>query len=376
METSAESTKAMYALSRAKAQLIIEQPFYASLLCNMPFVEDPSVPTMAVDGKNVYFNSEFVNKLSVNELKFVECHEVMHCVFQHITRRGARNPVKWNKAGDYIINDILVADQVGQMPAQGLYNQSLVKAGDYSTDKVYNLLPDDDSNGDGHGGPGGDALDEVRDGNPADAAQTEQEWKIRAVQAAMAAKMQGKMSAGIKRLLGDIVEPKVKWQDALRRFVSKQSKTDRSFSRPNRRFIQQGLYLPALSGEALGKLAIAVDCSGSISAKVLNEFAAEIKNIKELCRPSSIEVLYFDSEVSHTETYMPEDALDIKPHGGGGTEIAPVITAVNAMDEAPAALVILTDLYLDDFHVVPDCPTLWVSNGRQEAPWGEVLDMR
>lgn len=364
-----------YKLSKAKAQLIIEHPFYASLLCNLPFVEKPDVKTMAVDGKNVYYNPEFVMSLSLNELKFVEAHEVMHCVMSHMTRRGSRDPLKWNKAGDYVINEMLVTDGVGTMPQGGLHNPALTKAANYTTDGVYNLLPDDEGKGDGHGGAGGDPLDEVVDGNPQEAAQDEADWKIRTIQAGQVAKMSGKLPAGAARLVDQIANPVVPWQKVLERFVSKRAKTDRTFAKPNRRFLAQGMYLPTLSGESLGKVAIAVDCSGSISDAVLQEFAAEIHAIKTTMRPSSIDVYYFDSEVSHEESYSPDEDLDIRAHGGGGTAFSPVINAINAKPDLPVCCVFLTDLYCSDFGDAPEYPVLWVTNGATESPWGEVVKM-
>lgn len=361
-------SKTEYSLSKAKAQLILEHPFYASLLCDLPFVRRDDVKTMAVDGINVYYNEDFVNNLTANELKFVEGHEVLHCVFDHMKRKHGRNHRRWNMAADYIINDMLVADNVGTMPKGGLYNKNLVVAGKYTTDGVYKLLPED-------GGEDNDPLDDVLDAPPGKDKEITEKWQIRTVQAAHAAKLAGALSASAQRLVNLLVNPTVPWQEVLQRFVSKRCKTDRSFSRPNRRFIAQGVYLPAMSGETLGKIAIAVDCSGSITNEVLNSFAAEIKAIKESLRPASIDVYYFDSEVSHTESYEPNDALDIKPHGGGGTAFSPIMRAINATDELPECLVVLTDLYCDDFGPQPDYPVLWVTNGSDEAPWGEIIKM-
>jgi predicted metal-dependent peptidase len=356
---------AVYKLSKAKAQLIVEQPFYAALLCNLPFVEDDTIPTLAVDGKNVYYNAEYVNTLTVNQLKFAEAHEVMHCVFKHLTRRGSRSPKRWNVAGDYIINDMLVTDRVGEIHPDWLYNQQIVLAGK-NTDGVYNLLPEQSND---------EPQDELRDAQAGERDDQDQQWTIRAVQAAQAAKMMGKMSLGAQRLIDQIVQPKMPWSELLRRFVSKRVRTDRSFSRPNRRFLSQGMYLPSLAGETLGEIAIAVDCSGSISEKVLNEFASEIAGIKNQMRPSKISVYYFDSSVSHQEEYSPDDELNIRPHGGGGTAFSPVIEAINAKDTLPECCVFLTDLYCSDFGTPPDYPVLWVSNGSSEAPWGEVCMM-
>jgi predicted metal-dependent peptidase len=363
-----EISKAEYNLSKAKAQLILEHPFYASLLCNLPFVRREDVKTMAVDGVNVYYNEDFVNSLTPNELKFAEAHEVMHCVFDHMSRKNGRSHRRWNMAGDYIINDMLVADRVGTIHSSWLYNQQLVAAGNYTTDGVYKLLPND-------GGEGNGPMDDVIEAPAGTDKALAEQWQIRTVQAAHAAKLAGTLSAKAQRLVDQLVNPTVPWQEVLQRFVSKRCKVDRSFSRPNRRFIAQGVYLPAMSGETLGKIAIAVDCSGSISKQVLDSFATEIKAIKESLRPASIDVYYFDSEVSHIESYEPNDALDIKPHGGGGTAFSPIMRAINATDELPECLVVLTDLYCDDFGPQPDYPVLWVTNGSDEAPWGEVIKM-
>lgn len=371
--------KALYAVSKAKAILIIEHPFYASLLCNMPFVEDKSTKTMAVDGSNVYYNPEFVNGLSTNESKFVLAHEVMHCALDHMGRLNSRDSYMWNVAGDYIINDMLVTDCVGKMPEGALYDVNIVQAGNYTTDGVYKLLPKNNGKGPGPDGTpgdlpgGGNPFDELRKGNYDD--QAKQDWEIRVVQAGIAAKNAGNLPAGAKRLIDSLVQPKVAWQEVLRRFVSKQAKDTRSFSRPNRRFLAQGMYLPAMSGEKIGRIAIGVDCSGSISDTVLREFASEIHSIKQLMNPAGIDVFYFDSEVSHTETYGPDDELDIKAHGGGGTAFSPIFKAINKLEELPVATVVLTDLYCNDFGDAPEYPVLWVTNGADEAPWGEIIKM-
>ncbi len=368
---------AEYKLSKAKAQLIIEHPFYASLLCNLPFVEDKSVERMEIDGVSARYNPEYVQKLSLNELKFAEAHAVMRCALSHPQRLGSRDKKKWDKAGDYIINEMLVNDKVGEMPEGALYDPNLVASAGGVAESLYNILPEGDDN-DGNGpGKGNSPMDGVQPPPNNEAGQqAEQDWKVRTVQAGQVAKMCGKLSAAAARLVGEIVSPVVPWQKLLERFVSKRAKTNRSFSRPNRRFLAQGLYLPAMSGETLGKIAIAVDCSGSIGQREIDEFAAEIKAIKNTMRPASIDVYYFDSKVSHEETYAPDDELDIRPHGGGGTAFSPIFKAINTKDILPECVVVLTDLYCSDFGPAPEYPVMWVSNGTDSAPWGEVVMMR
>ncbi len=105
--------KAKHAVTRARTVLLVSQPFYGTLALQLELVEvtDKSfVNTMAVDGRHLFYNPEFVLSLTEDELVGVNAHEVAHCAFQHMTRRGHRDPRLWNVAGDYAINaDLLDA---------------------------------------------------------------------------------------------------------------------------------------------------------------------------------------------------------------------------------------------------------------------------
>jgi hypothetical protein len=87
---------------------------------------------------------------------------------------------------------------------------------------------------------------EVRDCEGEDAATQEAEWQVAVLQAAQAAKAQGKLPAGIERLVEEIRRPKIDWRAALRRFVQMCAKQDFTWAQPNRRYVASGLYLPAL----------------------------------------------------------------------------------------------------------------------------------
>ena len=366
-------------LAKAKTALILEHPFVGSIALNMPFIFDPAIKTAATNGKVIKFNPEFVDSLSDEEVKFLVAHECMHPMLEHNFRRGERDPRQWNKAADYVVNQLLTDDSIGRMPANGLLNKAIYDAGGGTTDGIYKMLPDDgggSGNNDSFGGEG-DPLDDCQDGegSPAEQAQNQAEWKVKVAQAAQAAKMMGKMSAGMQRLVDEVLAPKVDWRDVLRKFVERCKNDTRSWSRPNRRFLAQGMYLPSVSGEHLGEIAFAVDCSGSIDQHTINQFAAEIGMVKDDGNPARIHVVYFDSEVSHYEKYEPDDSLDIKPHGGGGTAFSPVFEYFAEHQIEPVACIFLTDLCCNDFGDCPDYPVLWVSTDEGTAPFGEVVLM-
>ena len=89
---------------------------------------------MATDGVSLYFSPQFVETLSAAEIAGTLAHEVMHPALQHHTRRGGRNPRRWNMACDYAINpllldagltlpkDVLIDDRFRGMSAERIYN--------------------------------------------------------------------------------------------------------------------------------------------------------------------------------------------------------------------------------------------------------------
>lgn len=381
-------------LSKAKAKLIMHHPFFASIICNLPMTADDTInpPTMCTNGRWVKFHPQFVESLTLDETIFVLCHEVGHCVFSHMFRRGSRHPVKWNIAGDFIINDMLVGDGIGSMPKGGLHDPALVAKAGGTTDGVYDLLPEMKMAGGGGegGGDGGDGdqsggqcgkykqFDDCKDasGSDADKSQAEAENQVRIAQAAQAAKMCGKLGANLERLVNMALKPRVAWQDVLRRFISQKAKCEYTFARPKRRFLAEDLYLPSLGGERMGELAIAVDCSGSISGAEIDQFAAELRAIKEDVKPSRMHIIYFHHAVSKCDSFGQDEDLLIEPNGTGGTAFSPIFSYIEEHAIDPVACVVLTDLCCSDFGPPPDYPVLWVSNHSSDAPWGEVVMMK
>lgn len=370
-----EKLDAAFKLSKAKARLIADHPFYASIACSMPWIEDNNIPTMATDGKQIYWNRAFVDGMTERETLFVSCHEVLHCVFQHVYRLASRNRLKWNFATDYVINDMLTQDRVGDMPKGGLLDPALVAKGKNLAENVYDLIPDPPENGKGANGQG--PLDELLDpaGSPAEQAEAQAEMQVRVAQAAQAARMCGKLSAGVERLVGEVLKPKVNWKDVARRFVAMRAKVDYSFARPKRRFAGEDIYLASMSGERVGSLAVAVDCSGSIGQRELDEFAAEVRAICEDMRPYETHVIYFDSSVSHYDKYEAGEPPEISMHGGGGTAFSPIFKYIDKHDIEVIGCIVLTDLCCSDFGPAPGYPVLWVTNCSGTAPWGDIVEM-
>jgi predicted metal-dependent peptidase len=389
--------EALDKLTKARAALILDNPFFGSLALRLKLVErvgmvvngGMQMTTMAVDGRHIFYHPEFVNSMSLAHVKFVVAHEVMHCVWSHMSRRQHRHPVKWNMAGDYVINDMLKTLKIKDnntgkmelafdMPPSGLWSAAFA-GGDWTADKVYAHLPDPPGGSDrgGKGDGNGGAFDHVLDGNPegepqdaSERAQSEREWKVATIQAANSAKMAGKLPAELERFLNDLYKPQVNWVERLRNFVSETTRNDYNWMRPNKRFTN--LYMPSLHDETVGAIAVVIDDSGSIGDKTLAVFGAEIRAIMQDVRPSLTHLIYCDAAVSAHYELEPDDIPKFECHGGGGTDFAPPFEKLAEMEVEPKCLIYLTDL-MGPHGPEPSYPVLWVCVTDTVAPWGETL---
>lgn len=272
---------------------------------------------------------------------------------------------------DYVINQLLVDEGIGKFIEGGCLNKALYDAGQGVSEQIYTLLPEgNDGDGGGIGGTGQDLED--GEGTTSDQAQQAAEWKVKVAQAAQAAKMMGKLSAGMARLVDTILNPTVDWRDVLQRFVVKHKSSERSFARPNRRFLSQGLYMPSRSGERMGPIAFLVDCSGSVDDTQLAQMAAEVRTVHEDLRPEKLHVVYFDAEVTHYDCFLPDDTVSISFHGGGGTDVRAAFDFLDAEGHADglACTIVLTDGYTP-YPEGCSTPVIWAMTTDMTAPFGE-----
>lgn len=95
-------------IQKCQIILVTQAAFFGQLCMNLKFIEDRNLrfKTMATDGMNIYYDPGFVNDHTDEEIRWVICHEVMHCAMYHFLRKQA-NPSVWNMAADYEINQLI-----------------------------------------------------------------------------------------------------------------------------------------------------------------------------------------------------------------------------------------------------------------------------
>jgi len=390
-------------IQKARTSLILDHPFFGSLLFRLNGRECLSIPTMATDGISLFYNPDFVETLNAATLAGTLAHEVMHPALHHHVRRSGRDPKRWNMACDFAINLLLV--DAGLSLPDGVLLDNRFRG--MSAEQIFNLLESEasqdsgseDEEGDLGANRSGAEQSSTSDANEPSAPTTEggigqvldaplpdeetptieeqaREWNVTVNQAITVARQAGKVPAGLNRALEGAAEASVDWREMLRRLWSDTIPADYSWMRPNRRHVWAGLYLPGVIREGVGEIAIAVDCSGSVNARQLRLFEAEMRSILEGQWPQRVHVLYFDSEVQKVETYAFGQPVHLNPVGGGGTEFGPCFDWLNEHGILPQTLVFLTDLYGSFPSSAPAYPVLWASTGSQKAPFGAVIPMQ
>jgi predicted metal-dependent peptidase len=358
-------------LDKAKVSLVTQHPFFASILMKRQLIEDETIPTAAVDQRNqIYINPTWFNTLSVEEVVFVLAHEIGHVIGQHATRRGARQPKKWNIAGDAWINDMLKAADIGT-PIKGCVQMDGSK--DETVDEIYNKLPDDPT-GDGPGGTGDDIIERGSPLTPEEATRIDAETRVEIAQAAQAAKAQGKMPTALAKIIADLIDPGTPWHEILERYMTSYVRGDYSWSRPNRRFADIA-YLPSTGKVAeMGEVVIQVDVSGSISKTELAYYNGHMARIIEQCNPERVHVLYVDTGVCKHEVFEQGEEVALEFYSGGGTDMEAGFEFLAKEGIEPEVFVCLTDGYTN-FNVdkAPNYPVLWCISSDINAPYGENI---
>ena len=266
-------------LTKGRAQLIMQFPFFGTLALRMHLKEDNSVRTGYVDGRNIGYSAQFVAGLRPPQVMGFLAHEVLHMAFLHHVRRGHRNVQRWNVAADYAIN--LVLDEAGlELPDKALIDKQYAGM---TAEQIYEKLPEGSGGGSGAGGwddsdqdPGGcgGVVDSegTRSGNTSVVSAEIADMKVTVAQAAHAARMAGKLPAGLERFVEELLKTRTPWRDILRRFMTQRDNDDFSWMRGNRRLLARGLYLPSAWSEAMGAIVVCIDTSGSIGQAELNLF--------------------------------------------------------------------------------------------------------
>jgi predicted metal-dependent peptidase len=379
---------------KVKRQIISLQqshPFWAYLVLRMKIIEggdDMEFKTACVSADGtMWYNKEFFDSLSADELKGVIAHEVGHLAFGHLLRVGTRDRKLWNIVIDALLNDILLKNNFtlpsgvitlkkGNFEMGGAVVKDAYKM---SAERLYDeLLSQADKLPKQYGFDMHKTGEEL---SPGQKDKLEGEWKQAIASAATHAKMRGLLPVGVDSLIGDILDPKISWKQYLLKYVKSSLPYDITFSKPNKKFLSQGIILPGVVKENMD-IVIALDTSGSISDTELQDFLTEMKGIARSHNNVKMTVIQADAEVQDVcdiTSRSVGELLDFKLKGRGGTSHKPVFKYIEENIVRCKLLVAFTDGYSDIQDLErPAYNVMWaVTKGgkSEDMHFGEVIEL-
>lgn len=380
----------------ARVGLLLRHPFFGNMATRLRIeAADEWCPTAATDGRHLYFNTQFFNAMNNKEIEFVIAHEILHCVYDHFSRRENRDPKLYNIAADYIVNNLLVDDRIGTKPklidcfqdfkykgwtSEAVYDDLFKNAKKIDLDSLGELLDEhfdwNEDEGDGDGDKEGKGkgrpsyskaeLDAIRD-----------EIKEAMIQAAQTAGA-GNVPAGVDRLIKELTEPKMNWRELIRQQIQSTVRSDYTFARPSRKGWHTGAILPGMNFDETIDICISLDMSGSIGNEQARDFLSEIKGIMDEFKDYRIKLWCFDTKVYNEQDFSADggdDLTEYKIKGGGGTDFDCNWSYMKRNDIQPKKFIMFTDGYPysswgDDSY----CDTVFIvhshPNKGLQAPFG------
>jgi predicted metal-dependent peptidase len=397
--TSAEKAKIVDKLITARVGLLLRHPFFGNLATRMKLIDASEwCSTLATDGRNFYYNLDFVNKLKPKEAEFGFAHEVLHNVFDHMGRRDGRDPKLSNIAADYAANQILKDEKIGEVPNfikifqdnkyrgwsyEQIYDELYEKAEKIDLSQLGELLDEHlDGEGDGESeGEDGEEVDGSGKGRPRLTAEEKKairdEIKEAMVAAAQAAGA-GRIPAGVQRLIKDFTEPKMDWRQLLRMNIQSIIKSNFSFQRPNRKSQHCGAILPGMMNEETIDVSVAIDMSGSISDSMAKDFLSEVKGIMDEYQDFKLDLWCFDTSVYNYAKFTGDTADEIMSYdvkGGGGTDFDANWDFMKEEGIEPKRFIMFTDGYPCGSWGDEDyCDSLFIIHGNETivSPFGQT----
>ena len=424
--------------------LLHEQPFFGSLALRLPIRADAGRQTLASDGHEIRYSPQWIADTDADLIKTAIARVVLACALKHHTRRGERDLERWQSASQLVTHGLLRdagfslppdAEAWDGISVEQAYDRLPEPQGDDTDgsdaapsgnagDGAAPLAPqsatgdgnDDESDGPADSADDGDPQDrddsgkgqndagspstdptgtgEVidaasRDGNggetvdaPIDLTAEEQTWDEAMHQALNLAKAQGAAPGAVKETIRSAHNSVLDWRTLLRRYMVDAARSDYSWSLPNRRFIDSGLYLPSIRSEGIDTVAVIIDTSASLPARTLAEFWTEVREIAAELQPETIIVLQVDAALQDAAEYSPRDLPEeIALKGRGGTDFRPGFAWLEEQGLRPGVCLYLTDMECSSYPKDEPCfPVAWVNYGPpptdwNRQPWGERIDI-
>ena len=371
----------------ARIGLLLRHPFFGQLATRLQIKEGGEwCQTASTEGRHIFFNRSFFEKLTVKNIEFVLAHEIMHNAFDHMGRREGRHPKIFNWAADYCVNGQLVRDKIGDHQIKDINILHDTQYYGMGAEQIYDILKD---HNDEQLEKLGELLDQHIDwesedpsgsGRPVYTAEELREIRDEVREAVMGAAQAagaGNTPGLIQRMIKDLTEPKMNWREILQQQIQSVIKDDFTWMRPNKKGWHLSAVLPGSNIRDTIDICICIDMSGSIGDDQARDFLSEIKGIMQQYQDFKIKLWCFDTAVYNEadyDGYTIDEFENYQPMGGGGTDFDVNWEYMKEHDIVPKKFIMFTDGYpCGSWGDENYCDTVFIIHGNDSIvpPFGE-----
>lgn len=341
---------------KIRINFLFNHPFLSVLALSIPtHFQSNGRSAFQTDGYRITVDREKLTHYSEEEITYLYAHTLLHIVLKHPFRQKGREVLLWNQSCD-IVTNLILSDfsDVGRMPSDEMLDVDLKGK---CVEEVYEILYQEEqekqeSNSDSEESkdqeakveadpkgklkahiydPSKQDLDEVE--NPHTDQGEREKLNGVIIQALAIAKKSANRYGGMQIEIEKLIEPEISLHDTLKEYlITSLFEKVTSYTRPNRRYVHQGLYLPgSQKRNEMIELTIALDSSSSVTLEEYREFLGIIQEVCEGFYEYRITVLPFDVEVKEKhivkfDSFSPWSSEQLLiPKSDGGTNFNAVL---------------------------------------------------
>ena len=400
-------------LMDARCRIQILHPWYGTFSTRIDWIERSSIKTMGVNFKkggrvNCYYNKQWCDELTVDELIAVIIHEIEHIIRMHPIRSIGptdEHHVINNISQDWLINGPKSRKAIDNLPDCGMFLPFMMSDKDaalwdgidltffqssHTSEEVAEWLSNNSEIrkfkiADKEGWilllSNGNTLhielhDDHNIWSDSDASKDEVRQTVKEI-INSTTKAAGNPPSHLEEFIKQVQSSKVHYAHLLKNLMGRSlGKIRKTFARLNRK--RQEFGIKGTSSHGGSRLTIAVDTSGSMYTKILEVVFGEVESLSQKCKITLIE---FDSKVQKVREYRKGDWKTIAITGRGGTNFSCVLDYMEEHDLVANVNIILTD----GQDAIPEerkYPMIWGIIGpenynrfKHSDYWGDLLEI-
>lgn len=380
-------------------------PFYSVAYICMDRASSKEIKTIGVTEDSLIYNSEFILSKKIEELNFLNLHEIVHVALRHVLRGKGKDRKLWNIACDLYtnsfieseLNDVaeknllrermngpgsfirLDSNNIIEMPLDALYCNSIDLKTD-TVENIYNSLYEqghkngyndfknnlDTQNNSFHfeyiGTADGEKfeidinasqidLDLVDNGNSREISEQLSDMISNRIKTKNILDKQSGLNITDSKLeleFNELLKSELNWKRYVQKYCIKLISTDTSFRNPDKRMYYQKAIYPGQSindTNIINGIKVCIDTSGSISEDDFMYFMGQVKSLLDKYKVEA-EVIYWDDSVNATGSFKNfKELRNICPTGRGSTDVSVVFNYLNSKEckVKPVLTIIFTD---------------------------------